>query len=281
MRSLVFLLAISCSGPAPEPTPAFELHFAPGDVQPGAEGIHCLGMPGPDHDVYVSGWRVELAGAHHTDVWMQPPGQAPIHPALDTSCTMSGTSYVLGSARPELEEEFGADGAALLIPARSRLVVLAHYLNAASEPVPEVVTISFSGAATHTRDVLGFALTEPPTVPVKPGETRTVSFRASFATPIQWVTLMGHSHAHSTLETMTVGGAEVYRSTTWEEPPTVHPSALVTQEGVPVEWSCTVANDSAKALTWGENRVNESEMCHMFGLFIGDVKATVVQGVAF
>jgi hypothetical protein len=270
---IVMLLLACCSAPVSPSPPApiaFSLHYADdaNPIEPGSEGIRCLDFDGPAEDTYVSGWHVSKENIHHLNVYLRKPNTAPLY----TEPTPCGGGFgpgffVLDSSKADLDERFGREGAALLIPGGSKLLVDVHFLNAGIDPVLSDAAITFYAAATHTTDVRGVVLMGH-VAAVPPGETVTQTF-ATATNPrnltLDWISVMAHQHAHGTLETLRIDDKEVYRSTNWADPSNAHPIGVRSTPTSRIEFSCTIANTSGSTLSNGL-QLQTAEMCEIFGL---------------
>jgi hypothetical protein len=263
MRHWLALLLAACSGPAPsaQERSAFSVTLDAAAVLPGDEGLHCIDRPGPAADTYVSGWSVRRQGVHHVNAHIRKSGA----PFADWSpCgDVFGASELLLSAASDVVEQI-PNGAAFLIPGGSSLVFDVHYINTEAEPIAEHAEIDFAagqpGELVHAMTLAqsGDALNLPP------HGTGTVTFSAAPQVPIRLVSVMGHMHAHGVSETVSVGGAEVYRTGSWTEPPILHPDVTVSPEA-PLTWTCAYRNESDATVQWGVTLQN-TEMCQVFGL---------------
>lgn len=251
--------------------PIFSLEFAPGNVSPGDEGVHCLDVAGPDEDVWASGWHVKKLGAHHVNLWIR---KEPSVTAPWTTVTACGGGwgrglFLLDSSEPVLDEKLPA-GVAMKIPGGSSLIWDVHYLNTSAAPVAEDIAIDFADGTDHVTEASGMVwLNSTTPLDLSPGATKTVTF--SPVLPLHadnvLVSLIGHMHAHGVSETATVDGTEVYRSDSWTDPPILHPMTRVGDDAK-ISWSCTISNDTTATLQWGAT-VQTSEMCDIFGMATG------------
>lgn len=284
MRAAVLtLLALGCA-PARDvsigtedagPPVAFILTFAPdAPVATGDEGVHCLDIPGPAEDTWVSGWRVRKQGAHHVNVWRRKPGGATTPWTTVSPCAggWGRGTFILDSSKPDLIETL-PEGTAMLIPGGSSLIFDVHYVNTTEAPLDERITVDFFDGTDHDTEASGLlwfggAGAVGP-LDLGPGQEKTVTFSPTLPLHAdnEILTLMGHEHAHGISETVMVDGAEVYRSDNWAEPPVLSTSVHVGTESK-VSWSCTFRNDGTGVVQWG-SRVADTEMCQVFGLATG------------
>lgn len=260
---------------APQREIAFSLHFAPGDVQPGDEGIHCIDIPGPAVDTWVSGWHVTKTAVHHTNVWIrkEPSTTAPWTKPTACGGGWGRGTFVLDSSRPDLVEALPPD-VALKLPGGSSLIVDVHFLNTSDAPLAENVHVDFFDGAQHTTEASGLLLfggAQAGPLDLQPGQTKTVTLTPTLPLHANndLLTLIGHEHAHGVLETMTVDGVEVYRSSNWAEPPVLQPAPPIhVTPTSKVSWSCTYSNPDTFVVQWGP-RLADTEMCQVFGLSTG------------
>lgn len=266
----ILLLAVCCGAPsravqAAKPV-AFSVSFPDAPVQPGDEGIGCLDVLGPKEDTWVSGWNVSRSGAHHVNLWLRTAGYG--YPVTEVgACDAHFRQFVFSSSLPELTEEL-PNGTALLIPGASVLTFEIHYLNAGQTTIPARSDVTFYAATSHEREVSGMSWhRSSASLYVPPGGTKTVTFSPPLSWETEVVSMMGHMHTHGTLETVTVDGAEVYRSENWADPSLLHPELRLTPASS-VRWSCTYVNDTATHIEWG-NAVQTQEMCEVIGLSTG------------
>jgi hypothetical protein len=251
------------SAPAVEPRPiAFSIHLSAPDVPPGGEGLHCIDVPGPAVDTYVSGWSVKRFGVHHVNAHIRTKG-TPL--ATWGACVdVFGSSDLIFVAVNDVTETI-PDGAAFLIPGGSSLVFDEHYVNTSSEPAPERATIDFYAAPSHDTRVYAMNLAQSGTLALAPHSTKAVSFTAAPQVPIKIVSMLGHMHAHGVSETIAVGGAEVYRTDSWSDPSIEHPTDLIVSPSAPLSWSCDYRNDGETTVQWG-TLIATTEMCQVLGL---------------
>ena len=254
MNRFILLSALTaCSGQPAPGSAVVVLSASAGDVLPGQEEVRCVELRTPARDIYVSGVTIEKRGVHHVNVWR---GSGAAHECQGEFMWSDSSSGQLTIDVPE--------GSLWLKPA-TLLLLDVHVINT----TPERVAASVSIAVRETERVepmlygVSLRMAKAP-APVQPGATVTATLVAPPAA-LRILSLIGHQHAHGTLEVARFNGAEIYRSVTWSDPTVALLSLDVTMADR-LEWSCTVENTSAAALTWGQNSVQTSEMCGLTGL---------------
>jgi hypothetical protein len=109
---------------------------------------------------------------------------------------------------------------------------------------------------------------------VPPSSEKTLSFSCPgrpVSTPL--IFMNSHSHAHSDLVEVSVGGENIYKSTDWEAPletsfDSLHDGVRVVPAGAAVDWSCHVRNTLSVPIVYGFS-VQTKEMCVTAGFLIG------------
>lgn len=261
------------------PATAFSLAFPPEPgltVEPGAEGLHCIDLPGPAVDTWVSGWHARReSGIHHFNVRVRTPGTPPEWTTL-TPCgsTQGKGSFVLDDSQPDLVNDFGRTrpGAALLLPGGSDIILEVHFYNPTTDAIPERAHVDFFVADSHEFPVNALSLTPGSNkLSVAPHSEQTVSFECIGPPKDRDVVSLGsHSHAHNVAFAISLDGTERYRSTTWTDPvlELFGPREFLIESGSRVGWSCTIQNTTEKTLSWGAT-VQTSEMCNVQALAVG------------
>lgn len=274
MRWALIFALFGCSAETEQQEPA-SLHFEAGQVLPGEEHLRCVELVSPDRDLFVTAFSVTKERIHHVNVWREP-GQNVATPITFECPAVDDGEFLFDDSFREPSESVLPG--VIYIPRRSVLRARCHVLNVTQETSTASVAITLSEGSADAQRLYGVALSPaPPQLPdIPPGVTRTVSFEAP-PVDLTLYNIFGHQHAHGVGETVSLNGAEIYRATDWAEP-TVRREALALMPKDRLQWSCMVQNTSAHPLTWGQNSVETSEMCVVFGLA---TKEWVTEGKAW
>lgn len=223
------------------PGVALALPYGPAVVPPGEERTERDRVTASG--AVIGGWRVRLAGLHHLNV-------------LD-----GADSPVLSSSQPFLEVRF--PGALALAP--GRFTFDAHQLNTSDLPIEASALVEFLAPEPGAPEAFVVALSAPTSLRVEPRSATTLRYQET-SPGLSLLLLTSHVHSHNRAIWARVGGVEVYRSTTWEEPlVALFDPPLDVPNGENLEWGCEVENDLDVPLTF-RNSVTEGEMCNLGGV---------------
>jgi hypothetical protein len=226
-------------------------------------------MPGPAHDVFVTGWHAESRFAHHINVVTRTTGTPFAKP---TPCDSAGAfgEYFFSMIGKTVDNRFLEDTRFKLAKGAS-LVWEIHYLNTSAMPVEAGADLTFfettnlDGREIHR---LNFSGGTKMNIPAGAEQTLLLSCPGR-STETEILALSSHVHAHDDLVTLSFGGDVVYRSTDWEAPTEMQFDDLVVPSGMPGVWTCHIKNTLTTALTWG-SKVQTKEMCIVYGFILGD-----------
>ena len=265
------------------------LHYGPSDysdptqiaaftIEPSEENLKSFVIVSPvDVDINVVGYRVsERPGLHHLDVYTT---SAPLIPVPAT--TSIGFAQYLFTAQTLREAQtFGDgapeyDGAALLLPATTKhFSFLAHSINTSNVPELSESWITLETVSVPRVRLSSLAWLGGVGMAIPPHTTQLVASMETVPHAMTIVGLRGHTHAHTTVETVTAGGEEVYRNAEWDSPPwqwfTSETKPLVLKSGAAFDWSCNIENTLTTTIKYG-NQVYTGEMCNIVGLIVGPI----------
>jgi len=267
-KIFIALILIGCGAPteeAPAVSEAVEPLTVPlsvGTVNPGEEGLRCIGWTSPGRELFISAFSVTKTSIHHLNLWRM---RAAV-PDGEQACPKASPygEFVFDDAVASEFRQEPADGV-FHIAAKTSFLVDVHVINTTEAPVEASAEISLHESEKRSPILFGFELRAGQVpAPVEAGATVT----ARLTTPAKDVTLysvMGHMHAHGVVESFSVRGQELYRTESWSDPLFL-PTTIRVSPTDRIEWSCTVRNTSAVRLTWGANSIQTSEMCSVVGM---------------
>ena len=159
-------------------------------------------------------------------------------------------------------------GVAALIPPTTGLRMQSHYLNTTGQDLTAKVSITFHLAKSGTITAhAGVLFVVEPKINIPPQSTSVVKHDCNLPFDMNLVKASSHMHKHGTSFVSTIGGKDVFNTTTWDEPePAVFNPPMSVKGGDPLSFACTFKNDSAETLTFGESAAT-NEMCIFVGVY--------------
>jgi hypothetical protein len=249
------------------------LKMTPFPVDAGAEVYMCQTFANPfgGADAEVVKIQSNLSpGSHHMLLLFQD------NATNGTLTPCSGLTFgpmAYETQAPQAEVTF-PQGIAELIKSTQGFHVIAHYLNATNSPIMANVQVTMykaqPGTITQHAGVFFLNNIGGLTLPfggIPPMTTKTIS--ASYTTSIPMNLLYGAGHMHSRTQSLvaTNGGTKLYESDSWDQSPLQSWSPPIQlAAGAQIGWSCTVKNDTANWLTFGES-AKTNEMCIFTGAY--------------
>jgi hypothetical protein len=260
---------ITATPPAPAPeagTRTVSLRYEDTSA-PGYEGMKCLDVPGPKSDTWVRGWRVRNGAVHHSDLWQRTGAPTYPAPVICDKSLFDGNVLIFDSSVPLLDYEM-PEGSALLLKGGQGLIFDVHELNNSLDPATSSVDVELLVSDPPAHEVRSIELLTGLQMAIPPHTQQTLA--ATCVPPKQDVSLIqliGHGHSHSKSVTAALDGAEIYRSTTWADPPVGVFDMLPIGPGHSVSFACEIDNTTDQTLKYC-NKVDSCEMCILFGLAV-------------
>jgi hypothetical protein len=145
----------------------------------------------------------------------------------------------------------------------------AHYVNTGAIEIHAAVSVAMfvagPGTVTQHAGVISDILTSisiPPT-----GHPTTVTASCTLPQDVNLLWAIAHMHRRATHFISTSGGATLYETDQWADPPGVQFSPpLALKAGADMTWSCTYVNDTGSTLTFGPSALTNA-MCNAGGAF--------------
>jgi hypothetical protein len=247
--------------------------MTPFPVAAGSEVYMCQTFANPfgGGDTEVERFHASMsAGSHHMLLLFQDKAS---NGALTPCSGLTFGPMPLATQTPDAQVTY-PQGIAALIKSTQGFNIIAHYVNATNSPVMAGVQVAMykaqPGTITQHAGVFFFnnvsALT-PPFGGIPAMTTKTIS--ASYTTTIPMNLLFAAGHMHSRTQSLiaTYGGTKLYESDSWDQSPVqAWTPAMLLPVGTQITWSCTVKNDTAMPLTFGES-AKTNEMCIFTGQY--------------
>jgi hypothetical protein len=171
----------------------------------------------------------------------------------------------MGNGAPEFA------GAALRVLAGS-FVIAAHAINTTDAPELIEAWVDLHTVASTPKPLSPLQLVGGAAMLVPPASKQTIKASVIAGHAIDILQIVGHFHAHTTAERVAVDGAQVYETTSWEEPAVSWYTSKTVPLHVPAQgalsWECDVNNTTTAPLRWS-NAVMTGEMCNVVGFVVG------------
>lgn len=259
-------------------THALVVRFPDVALAPQQETTLCVQVAlGNDTPQLVRRGRVELApGSHHLIVYRMGADAG----TWDTPRECTAFSGVAGAAPAMLMAQAASselafpDGVGLEIDAHQIVRLEEHFINTTAAPIQGTGTVSLD-AIDPVAGVIraGMFFWGPLGIQIAPHSAGAVDYFHRVRAGVNIFALSTHQHHFGTRATVSVQpdattpGMEVYRNTSWSEPPIQQfdpPLAFDGAQGVAVR--CEWFNTSSSAVQWGES-ASTDEMCFVGGYY--------------
>lgn len=229
-------------------------------IAPGEESLTCALIDGPTEETWISGWSAKLSSVHHAGIWLLPAGKT-----FDSkNCSANASALLFTALTAHFEQRIPVDGGAMRIPAGTRFVLDIHRLNATTEAKTASASIALTVVPTHSVEVF-MSYVDGHKFSVAPHSQQTISFACQVPAALQFMSLIAHTHSHTTAAVASSNGTEVYRSMNWSEPETKYYAPFAPGK---LAWSCDINNNLDTPLTWAIQR-DTGEMCQLYALTLG------------
>jgi hypothetical protein len=251
-------------------------------VPAGGELFKCQNFANPFGGQQVDITTYELAmnaGSHHMILFYSQG--ATDGPVVD--CPQGGLQtgpFTFGAQSQKVTQTY-PEGVGATIPGDMGFMLNAHYVNPGSTAIFAAVKVTMivaaPGVVTQHAGALQYILTSisiPPT-----GQPVTVSGSCSQTQDLNLLWTSSHMHQGATNFVATSGGATLFQTDQWSDPPTaVFSPPLLLKAGTDITWSCTYVNDTGSTLTFGESALT-NVMCNSGSAFypVEDVSNPVLQ----
>jgi hypothetical protein len=279
MRTLLMLAfavlaatLLSCSsssgGGSPQAQPdsgasptSITLASQPYTLQPGDEKFFCYTMTLPD-DAVVTGFTPTYGNATHHILFAQtlalePDGFSECNVLFKTTWA---PLYVGGKNTNPLQLP---EGTGMKLTAGTQILLQLHLLNASSAPITDSTSVTMQLAADPSQPYTpaGIYGLDDRTINIPPNATAyQTSMNCQSGKTMSVFALFGHMHKIGTHINVTRNGGEVLFDSDWDfdvQPTTA--KSLTINPSDQLTLTCTYANTTSTAVTYGESTFNE--MC--------------------
>lgn len=222
-------------------------------------------------DVEIAKFHSSMSpGSHHLLVLYEDNAT---NGALQSCSGLTFGPMPYGAQQPEAEVVY-PDGVAALVKANQGFNLVSHYLNATPNDMTAHVQLVLHraqpGTVTQHAGVFFFnniSALLPPAGGVPPMTTKTITASYTTKIPMNVLYAIGHMHQRTQSLTATYGGTTLYTSDSWDNSPYQrYDPTVMLPAGTTIQWSCTIVNDTADTLTFGES-AQTNEMCIFDGQY--------------
>jgi len=243
-------------------------------VPAGSEAFKCQTFTNPfaGNDQNVSEWEVHMTpGSHHTFLFLD--GTNANGPLTDCS-GLTFQTVLWSSQTPDNDFKY-PPGVAMLVPGSSGIKIIAHYLNATTQPIMANVEyiahhVDPSVVQQHAGTLfINNALINIPS----DGAQHTASQTCPIGKDMNLMFAFNHMHKHATNFTLDLSSGfgaapeRLYQTTLWNDPPGVDwTPPKVIHAGASITTTCTYVNNTGSTLTFGESAAT-NEMCILSGQY--------------
>ena len=234
----------------------------------GSEAFKCQSFANPfgGADAEIAGWEAHMASGSHHMLFLYDDKNADA-PLADCSGLTFG-EMAFGAQKTDSSVTY-PDGVAALVKGARGFRLVSHYLNATTHDITATVQIVIHKAAAGsvTQHAGVFFLNNISGVVIPAMTDRTIM--ASWTVPhdLFIVNATGHMHMRTQNLTATADGSMLYQTDSWDNAPLqVYSPPQALKAGSTVSWSCTIHNDTANLLTFGES-AQTNEMCIFDGQY--------------
>lgn len=231
-------------------------------IAPGFEGQGCaVAGPKTSRVQWLTAWHVTRSLVHHVNLWLAQPGVDLTKWCLNPL----GGTYIFDASQPDFRAIAPAGGA-IRIPAGVVPVLDIHEINTGTEPGDSSVHVDLSLEDEQPGPEVFPGSLNAANFAVQAGATTTLTWSCPVPAGVTVAWVSSHTHSFTTLFTLKADSTEVYRSTTWSEPPQKAfdpPLAPKT-----MSWSSTITNTTAGLLRFGTSR-DHNEMSSAYLMTLG------------
>jgi hypothetical protein len=243
-------------------------------VGAGQEVYYCQTFANPfGADVEISGFESHMTtGSHHMLLLFQDNAT---NGALTPCNGLTFGPMPYGSQRPDDQIQY-PQGIAALVKSTQGFNLVVHYLNATATDIAAThVTVTLQKATAGTvqqhAGVFFFdnisALTPGIGGGIPPMTTKTISASYTTTSDMNIIYAVSHMHQKSLNLTATYGDTMLYTSDSWDQAQVeAYTPAVLLPTGTTITWACTIDNDTATTLTFGESALT-NEMCIFNGQY--------------